>query len=103
MIARDPLLVRVGRDLELTPRGRALIEPVRQMLLNAHAVLGSHALFDPSADQRTFTLLSPECVTLWLIRSILRRLQAWAPGIRIEEHGGLWFNDETFIISRRRP
>jgi len=81
---RDPLLVRVGRDLELTPRGKTLIEPVRQMLLNAHAVLGSQALFDPSVDRRTFTLLSPECVTLWLIRSILRRLQTWAPGIRIQ-------------------
>jgi DNA-binding transcriptional LysR family regulator len=45
---------------------------------------GLQALFDPSVDQRTFTLLSPECVTLWLIRSILRRLQTWAPGIRIQ-------------------
>ena len=25
----DPLLVRVGRNLELTPRGQSLVEPVR--------------------------------------------------------------------------
>jgi len=21
----------------------------------------------------------------------------------LQKHGGLWFNDETFVVSRRRP
>ena len=81
---QDPLLVRAGRDLELTPRGRSLIGPVQQMLVNAHAVLGSYAVFDPSLDQRTFTVLCPEQVTPWLMPAVLGRLQQWAPGIKIQ-------------------
>lgn len=80
----DPLLVRVGRDLELTPRGRALREPVQQMLLNAHAVLGSQTLFDPSTEKRTFRILCPDYVSPWVMPAILRRMEKWAPGIRIE-------------------
>ncbi len=80
----DPLLVRVGRDLELTPRGRALREPVQQMLLHAHAVLGSQTLFDPSTEKRTFRVLCPDYVSPWVMPVILRRMERWAPGIRIE-------------------
>jgi LysR family transcriptional regulator, nod-box dependent transcriptional activator len=81
---RDPLLVRAGRDLELTPRGRALLGPVQQMLSNAHAILGSHAVFDPSSERRTFTLLSPPDVAAWLAPPILRRILKWAPSIGLE-------------------
>ncbi len=81
---RDPLLVRVGRELELTPRGRALREPVQQMLLHAHTVLGSQTLFDPSVEKRTFRILCPDYISPWVIPSILRRVEKWAPGIRLE-------------------
>src|SRR5947208_6817518 len=29
----DPLLVRVGRDMDLSPRGQSLVDPVREALL----------------------------------------------------------------------
>ena len=37
----DPLLVRVGRDMELSPRGQSLVEPVREALLLIQATLGT--------------------------------------------------------------
>lgn len=80
----NPLLVRVGRDMELTARGRALREPVRQMLLDANAFLGAQAVFDPAVERRTFTLLCPDYVSPWVLPGILRRLEKSAPGIRIE-------------------
>jgi DNA-binding transcriptional LysR family regulator len=80
----DPLLVRVGRDLELTPRGRALREPVQQMLLHAHAVLETETLFDPSTEKRTFRILCPDYVSPWVMPAILRCMEKRAPGIRIE-------------------
>ena len=80
----DPLLVRVGRDLELTPRGRSLREPVHQMLLNAQTVLGSQIAFDAATERRTFTLLSPDYISPWVIPAILNRLEKWAPGVRIQ-------------------
>src|SRR5882757_11534853 len=38
---RDPLLIRAGRDFELTSRGLALIGPVREVLMHAQVVLGT--------------------------------------------------------------
>jgi LysR family nod box-dependent transcriptional activator len=80
----DPLLVRVGRDLELTPRGRALLEPVHEMLLKAQAVLDVQPVFDPATAQRTFKMMIPDFVVPWLMPGTLRRLLQAAPGIRVE-------------------
>jgi LysR family nod box-dependent transcriptional activator len=80
----DPLLVRVGRDLELTPRGRALMEPVHEMLLKAQAVLDAQPIFDPATAQRTFKMMIPDFVVPWLMPTALRRLLQTAPGIRVE-------------------
>lgn len=81
----DPLLERLGRHMELTPRARGLIQPVRQMLLDAQAVLGgSDKAFDPAVERRTFTVMCSDYVSPWVMPGILRRLQHTAPGIKIE-------------------
>ena len=79
----DQLLVRVGRDLELTPRGRSLLDPVNQMLANMQTVLGPQEMFDPLVEKRTFTVISPGDVTPWVLQPLMRRLEMAAPGIRI--------------------
>ncbi len=48
----DQLLVRVGRDMELTPRGLSLVEPVREALLRIQITLGTQPTFDPAKVQR---------------------------------------------------
>jgi len=80
----DPLLVRIGRELELTPRGRSLVGPVQQMLLDTQTVLGTQAVFDPSIDRRAFTAIGSDLVTPWLMPRVLRRLVEQAPGIRVQ-------------------
>ena len=40
----DELLVRVGRDMELTPRGLALVEPVRDTLRGVQDIVLEEAL-----------------------------------------------------------
>jgi LysR family transcriptional regulator, nod-box dependent transcriptional activator len=80
----NPLLVRVGREMELTSRAMELREPVQQMLLNAHAVLGGRSTFDAAIEHRTFTVLCSDNVSPWVMPGLLRRLQHEAPGIRIE-------------------
>jgi LysR family nod box-dependent transcriptional activator len=79
----DQLLVRVGRDLELTPRGRSLLDPVNQMLANMQTVLGPQEMFDPLVEKRTFTVISPGDVTPWVLQPLMRTLEMAAPGIRI--------------------
>src|SRR5690242_15527447 len=53
----DPLLIRVGRDMELTPRGLSLIEPVRESLLSIQMMLGTQPTFDPATVKRSFTVI----------------------------------------------
>jgi DNA-binding transcriptional LysR family regulator len=78
----DPLLVRVGRDMQLTPRGLSLVGPVRDALLQIQATLGTQPTFDPRTVQRTFTLILSADALLRVMPTVLRRLAQEAPGIR---------------------
>jgi LysR family transcriptional regulator, nod-box dependent transcriptional activator len=78
----DQLLVRVGRDMQLTPRGLSLVGPVRDALLQIQATLGTQATFDPRTVQRTFTLIVSADALLRVMPAVLQRLSREAPGIR---------------------
>ncbi|HVW67656.1 MAG TPA: LysR family transcriptional regulator [Steroidobacteraceae bacterium] len=77
----DPLLVRIGRDLELTPRGLSLVEPVREALLRIQATLGTQPTFDPGTVKRTFTLIVSADAVLRVMPTVFKRLAREAPGI----------------------
>jgi DNA-binding transcriptional LysR family regulator len=79
----DPLLVRVGRDMELSPRGQSLVEPVREALLLIQAALGTQPSFTPASAQRVFNLIMSEEAIPGLLPTILERVSREAPGIRI--------------------
>ena len=78
----DPLLVRVGRDMQLTPRGLSLVAPVREALLQIQATLGTQATFDPRTVQRTFTLIASADALMRVMPAVLRRIAQEAPGVR---------------------
>jgi hypothetical protein len=78
----DQLLVRVGREMELTPRAISLVEPVREALLKIHATLGHQPDFIPASAQREFSIIVTEEAVPDLLPEILRRINAAAPGIR---------------------
>jgi LysR family transcriptional regulator, nod-box dependent transcriptional activator len=80
----DPLLVRVGRDMELSPRGQSLIEPVREALLLIQATLGTQPTFTAATTQREFTLILSEEAVPGLLPAFLERVSTDAPGIRIK-------------------
>ncbi len=79
----DPLLVRVGREMELSPRGQSLVDPVREALLLIQATLGTQPNFTAATTQREFTLILSEEAVPGLLPSILERVSSEAPGIRI--------------------
>jgi len=88
----DQLLVRVGRDMELTPRGLSLVGPVREALLRIQATLGTQPTFDPGTVQRTFTLIVSADAVLRVMPQVFRKLAQEAPGITCHvEH----FSDTT--------
>jgi len=79
----DPLLIRVGRDMELSPRGQSLVEPVREALLLIQATLGTQPSFTAATTQREFTLIMSEEAVPDLLPALLERVSSEAPGIRI--------------------
>jgi LysR family nod box-dependent transcriptional activator len=79
----DPLLVRVGREMELSPRAQSLVDPVREALLLIQATLGTQPNFTAATTQREFTLILSEEAVPGLLPAILERVSGEAPGIRI--------------------
>jgi DNA-binding transcriptional LysR family regulator len=79
----DPLLVREGREYTLSPLAESLVNPVRELLVAAEAVLGTQAPFDPATTKRAFTVMTSDYVTMVLLKPLLGEFAAEAPGVRI--------------------
>ncbi len=79
----DPLLIRNGRVHELSPVGQSLVEPVRAVLVGIDQMLVTKPHFDPGADERTFTVVASDYVTLILLRPLLARLYSEAPRVAV--------------------
>jgi DNA-binding transcriptional LysR family regulator len=82
-VFRDPLLTQSGRRMVLSPRARALREPLAELLRNAGALLKTPE-FDPASARRTFRVMMPDYVADLLMPALIARTLAEAPGISIE-------------------
>lgn len=80
----DPLLTRVGRSMELTPRGTALLPEVRQMLLALEKLTTVNANFDPAVLRRHFRIMASEFGLFLLLPRIVARIAALAPAVTFE-------------------
>lgn len=80
----DDLLVQVGRQMELTPLGRDLADPVRQLLLQIHATVGIRPALSIAEERRHFRITVSDYTVPILIAPLVRRLQTLAPLITIE-------------------
>jgi len=79
----DPLLVREGRGLVLTPFAESLRLPVQTALVAAREVLTAAWTFDPEGADRTFTVFASDYVTTLLLHPLMSSVSKTAPGIRI--------------------
>lgn len=79
----DELLVQVGRRMELTPLGRSLAQPVRDILLNVQTTVVSRPEFDPAIAKRNFVIRASDYLTTVLLIDVVQRLQREAPGITL--------------------
>ncbi|MDM0107594.1 LysR family transcriptional regulator [Variovorax sp. J22R24] len=80
----DPLLVPVGRSMQLTPRAESLIEPVRNIILQVDATLGVKPEFEPTTARRHFRLIASDYVTQVLLAEVLRRIAQTAPHLSFD-------------------
>lgn len=80
----DDLLVQVGRQMELTPLGRDLADPVRQLILQIQATVAIRPALSIASERRHFRITVSDYAVPILIAPLVRRLQALAPHITIE-------------------
>jgi DNA-binding transcriptional LysR family regulator len=78
----DPLLVRAGTRMELTPRAEALREPLAAALAQVQGLFAED-VFDPATSRRQFKAMIPDVCTSVLLPGIVRRLEAEAPHVRL--------------------
>jgi LysR family transcriptional regulator, nod-box dependent transcriptional activator len=80
----DPLLVQIGRRLELTPLAHTLTGPVRETLNQARSTMALKASFDPATAVRQFTVHASDYMVETLFAMVARELAVSAPGIRLD-------------------
>lgn len=80
----DQILVRHGRDMELTPLARSLVAPVRELILNAGVLLDADYMFDAAKASRSFRIAMSDYCAMVLLAPLMRILSLEGPGIRCE-------------------
>ena len=83
VVFRDELLVRVGRDYDLTPLARQLLPQVQLTLPLVAMALGQTERFDPTTAKRRFTMEMTDYAAIEL-GPLLSLASATAPGISVE-------------------
>jgi DNA-binding transcriptional LysR family regulator len=85
----DELLVRSGRDYELTPFARDLLPEVQLALRLMGAALQLEDEFDASTSERTFRLAMSDYAIAVVHEPLVRLVEQEAPGVRLSiEHLG---------------
>ena len=79
----DPLLVQVGRGMELSPLAETLREPVREIMMRVESATRIRPVFDPLTDARTFNIVLSDYSLATLGGELSRRVAEQAPNIRL--------------------
>ncbi len=80
----DPLVVQVGRQMELTPLAQALAGSVRDIMLRIDNAIAIDPGFDASTAKRHFVVTASDYVIRTLLLDLLRDIALTAPGVSIE-------------------
>lgn len=80
----DPLIVPVGRKMELTPLAESLVGPVNDLLLRIDATITARPEFNPQTTRRHFSIVASDYSTQILMLDVLKRVHREAPGITLE-------------------
>jgi DNA-binding transcriptional LysR family regulator len=80
----DPLLVRSGRGMVLTPRAEALVSPLHTLLMDAERLLAGGATFDPATTARRFVIAATDFLATVLMPALIETAAREAPGTTLE-------------------
>src|SRR5438270_7806268 len=79
----DPLLVRTGARMELTPRALALRAPLAQALDQVRGLFVPEE-FDAARSERQFRLMMPDLAVELLMPPLMEKVTRLAPNVRID-------------------
>src|SRR3979411_485291 len=79
----DPLLVRVGARMELTPRAQALRGPLAQALDQVRGLFIPDD-FDAVRSERRFRLMMPDLAVELLVPPLMEKIARLAPDVRLD-------------------
>jgi DNA-binding transcriptional LysR family regulator len=79
----DPLLVRVGARMELTPRAITLRESLPDALQRLQTVFVPDS-FEPAKSSRRFSIMMQDHVAHLVVPGLVQRLHSCAPAIRLD-------------------
>jgi DNA-binding transcriptional LysR family regulator len=80
----DPLLLRAGRAMVLTPRAEALVKPLHDLLGETERLLRGGPTFDPKTAERRFVLAAPDFLATLLLPPLLDAAAREAPEVSFE-------------------
>jgi DNA-binding transcriptional LysR family regulator len=78
----DPLLVRVGSRMELTPRAAGLRESLNEALRRVQSLLVADS-FEPRRSTRHFYIMMQDHIAHLIVPPLVHRLQSDAPGVTL--------------------
>jgi DNA-binding transcriptional LysR family regulator len=85
-IVGDPLLVRVGNRMMLTPRAEGLVAPVRRILSDMALLPARGSQFDPQVAQSVFRLASYDSLPAPFFATLAQQVASGAPLCSLEIH-----------------
>lgn len=80
----DPLLVRKGRTMVLSPRAAAMMGALSQALVSVERAVQLGMGFDPSTSTRTFRIALSDLSAVTILPAALGDIAALAPGARVQ-------------------
>lgn len=80
----DPLLVQIGRKMELTPRAETLVLPVRDILVRIEATVAVRPDFDPKQSTRSVAIMVSDYTLFTLLPVLVRDLAKTAPMMQLK-------------------
>ncbi len=82
----DPLLVRVGRAMQPTPRALALAQPLQRAVAAFDEALALPTRFDPASSEARFAIALDDRSEMLIVPELMRRIRASAPGVSVQVH-----------------
>jgi DNA-binding transcriptional LysR family regulator len=80
----DPILVRSGRTMTLSPRAERLAAPLRANIATLEQVLGRDDVFDPAKSRRRFRIATVDYGAAVGVVPLLQRIRREAPFLEID-------------------